>query len=235
MTDSTSDRAREYAKSFGKSLPAVFVAEGQTAGRGRRGRSFNSEKGKGLYMTLVFEPAPEACDSVFLTVRAAVCLARAIRKLSGLTVGIKWVNDIFCNSRKLAGILAEGEFLQGGGMAYAMIGVGVNLLSREFPPELSDVATTLEDECGKRISPRELARTFVHEFFDVTDNADLIAEYRTLSVVIGKEVTVRRISGEEFFATVLDVTDTGALLVRREDGSEEALISAEVSIKSKEK
>ena len=231
ITDSTSTRAREYARGGGE-LPALFIADCQTEGRGRRGRSFDSADGKGLYMTLLFKPDTKACDSVYLTVRAAVALARAIKSVAGLSVGVKWVNDIFVNSKKLAGILAEGEFLSTGEMSYATVGVGVNLLSRSFPTELVDIATTVEDECGRAISRDALAEAFVSEFFSDLDGSEVLAEYRRLSLVIGKSVLVRRVSGEEFSASVIDITESGALLVRRSDGSPEELISAEVSIKN---
>ena len=231
ITDSTSTRAKEYAARGGR-MPALFIANGQTSGRGRRGRSFDSADGKGLYMTLLFKPEKSECDPAVLTVRAAVALARSLRSVAGLSVGIKWVNDIFVSSKKLAGILAEGEMLASGAMSYAMIGVGVNLLSREFPPELCDIVTTVQDSCGKIVSPDALANAFVSEFFAASDIGEVLKEYRELSVVIGKRVLVRRISGEEFFADVVDITDSAALLVRRDDGSLEELISAEVSIKN---
>jgi len=230
LTDSTNTRAKEYARENRIDEPTLFVAGGQTAGRGRRGRSFDSESGKGLYMTLLFTPEASDGDAVFLTVRAAVALSRAIKRLTGLSVDIKWVNDILVGGRKLAGILAEGELFAEGGFKYAMIGVGVNLLHREFSPELSDIATTLEDACGRTVPAEELALEFSREFLKHTDSAEVMAEYRSQSAVIGKTVTVKRLSGEEFLAEVLDIADDGALVVSS-GGHTERLISAEISIK----
>ena len=228
LTDSTNERAREYARSGGE-MPALFIADGQTGGRGRRGRSFDSERGAGLYMTLLF--LPDGADATLITIRAAVALSSAIEKVSGLSPGIKWVNDLTVRGKKLSGILAEGDFDEDGRLRFLALGVGVNLLRRKFPEELTDIVTTLEGETGKRISPETLSEAFVREFYNTGAPSDIIAEYRRRSSVIGERVEVRRISGEAFTADVLDVTDTGALLVKREDGLTEELISAEVSIR----
>ena len=228
LTDSTNERAREYARGGGE-IPALFLARGQTGGRGRRGRSFDSERGAGLYMTLLFEPA--GADVTLITVRAAVALANAIEQLSGLSPDIKWVNDLTVRGKKLSGILAEGGFAPNGKLRFCALGIGVNLLMREFPSELSEIVTTLEGETGKRITPEELSEAFVRTFYNTGDLEEIINEYRRRSSVIGARVEVRRISGEVFSADVLDVTDTGALLVRRTDGTTEELISAEVSIR----
>ena len=182
-------------------------------------------------MTVLYKP-PES-SAALITIRAAVALARAIEALSGISPDIKWVNDLTVSGRKLSGILAEGDFGSDGRLSYCALGVGVNLLERSFPEELSGIVTTLEGESGKRIDPEELALSFVGELFGELTFAEAIAEYRRRSSVIGARVPVKRIAGEEFSADVLDVTDTGALLVRCEDGSVEELISAEVSIRKR--
>lgn len=229
LTDSTNERAREYARRGGE-MPALFIARGQTGGRGRRGRSFDSESGAGLYMTLLFLPCE--ADVTLITVRAAVALSRAVEKMTGLSPKIKWVNDLTVRGKKLSGILAEGDFASDGSLKYCALGIGVNLLKRKFPEELSDIVTTLESETGEVIAPEALAEAIVGEFYNTGTPSEIIGEYRLRSSVIGERVEVRRISGEVLFADVLDVTDTGALLVRREDGITEELISAEVSIRS---
>ena len=230
LTDSTNERAREYAR-VGGEMPALFIARGQTGGRGRRGRSFDSELGAGLYMTYLYRP--DTNDVALITIRAAVALARAIEKTSGLSAKIKWVNDLTVSGRKLSGILAEGDFDPDGRLAFCALGVGVNLLERAFPEELSGIVTTLERETGERVDPEELALAFTRELCGALSADEAIKEYRLRSSVIGERVTVKRIAGEEFSADVLDVTDTGALLVRREDGATEELISAEVSIRKR--
>ena len=229
LTSSTNERAKEHARALCE-MPALFIARGQTEGRGRRGRSFNSEAGAGLYMTLLFKPSES--DVTLITIRAAVALARAVERLSGLSPRIKWVNDLTVGKRKLAGILAEGDFAPDGSLLFCALGIGVNLLKRSFPDELSEIVTTLEGETGKRIDPEALALAVSEEFFNTYAPSEIISEYRRRSSVIGERVEVRRISGEIFSAEAIDVTDAGALLVKRCDGSFEELISAEVSIKN---
>ena len=231
VTDSTNTRAREYARQADAVFPAVFIAEGQSAGRGRRGRSFDSERGAGLYISFLFRPEGRAADAVKITARAAVALARALDSVCGLSVGIKWVNDIFVGEKKLAGILTEGEInAQSGGFSYVICGIGVNLLSRSFPPEIADIVTTVEDETGKKTDVSVLSERLIKEFFRCGD-ADAMNEYKSRSILIGRRVTVNRLNGESFAARVIGITDGGELAVEKDGGEKELLISAEVSLK----
>ncbi len=231
ITDSTNTRAREHYRAGGK-MPAVFIAKGQSAGRGRRGRSFDSEPGAGLYISFLFSREK---DTDLLTVEAAVKCARVISELCGISVGIKWVNDLFISDRKLGGILAEGELDSSGAQCCAILGIGINLFDRTFPLELADIATSVEAEGGRVPDINLLAARLTEEFFRSEPKAQLLDEYRNLSTVIGKQVRARRILGGEFDCTVLAVKDSGALLVRHSDGTEEELISAEVSIRKNNK
>ena len=231
ITDSTNTRAREYAKSENPHFPAIFIADGQSAGRGRRGRSFDSKRGAGLYISFLVKPSGAAQDAVKITAKAAVSISRTLERVLGLSVGIKWVNDIFVGGKKLAGILTEGEIDSEGGFAFAVCGMGINLLSREFPPELRDIVTTVEDNTGNVPDREELISVLIEEFLSERDDAEIMTEYRRRSIVIGKKVTVNRISGQSFLATVLDITDSGGLLVEKESGEREELISAEVSLR----
>lgn len=233
ITDSTNTRAREYAKEHFADEPVLFVADAQSAGRGRRGRSFDSQKGGGLYLSLLFKPTGQECDAARITVRAAVALARALEKVAGLSVCIKWVNDITVGGKKLAGILTEGEICENGGFRYAVCGIGVNLYSREFPPELADIVTTVEDCVGIKADKDKLLEVLTEEFFSESGFSEIIGEYRKRSSVIGHRVEVRRISGEVFSAKAIAITDSAALLVETEDGRREELISAEVSVRAK--
>ena len=231
ITDSTNTRAREYAEGDWQGEPAVFIADGQSRGRGRRGRAFDSSLGDGLYISFLFRPEGKGLDGTALTVRAAVDVCHALSECTGLSAEIKWVNDIFVGEKKLAGILCEGQMRsEDGGLEYAVCGIGINLNKRQFPRELCDIATTVEDEVGIRPDRELLAARLTERFFRGTAEP-LIEEYRRLSLVPGRSITVRRISGEVFSAVALDVTDRGGLLVMREDGTREELISAEVSVK----
>ncbi len=228
ITDSTNQRAKEYVREESSRAPAVFTAEEQSAGRGRRGRSFDSAKGAGLYISFLFR-VNEDFDAAKITVGAAVKTCRVIESVSGVDAGIKWVNDIFVSGRKLAGILTEGEM---GDAGYVICGIGINLYEREFPDELSEVVTTLERECGKRVDKELLTARLIDEFFKPEDAEELLSEYRRRSVILGRRVEVRKILGEVYPATVIEIADDGALMVERDGGVRERLISAEVSIKA---
>ena len=234
ITDSTNTRAREYAKSENPTFPAVFIADGQSDGRGRRGRSFDSERGSGLYISILFKPRGIASDAVRITLRAAVALCRALSRTTGLEAEIKWVNDILVGGKKLAGILTEGEINSRGEFEYAVCGVGVNLASRAFPPELAEIVTTVEDNTGTAPDRDLLAEALISEFFADADDFEIMDEYRRRSAVIGKRVEVHKLTGEVFFATAVEITDAGELVVEDEYGRRESLISAEVSLKLKD-
>ena len=231
-TDSTNTRAREHAEGGFSGKPCVFLARGQHAGRGRRGRSFDSQYGMGLYISFLLKPEVEAEGISAFTAKAAVKVCRAIESICGVTLGIKWVNDIFVNGKKLAGILTEGEFNSDGkGFSYLVLGIGINLVRRTFPEELSEIATTLEDASGEAVDANLLAAKVITELLSDSSCADFMEEYRRRSTVIGKTVEVRRLSGETFYARAESITDSGALVVSREGGQMEELISAEVSIR----
>ncbi len=231
-TDSTNTRAKQFAEEHPNVKEAVFIAEHQSLGRGRMGRSFDSEAGAGLYITFLIRSSAERFDPALLTVRAATDTAEAIKRASGLDVKIKWVNDIIADGRKLAGILAEGKIDPESGTAeYAVIGIGINLYKRDFPSDISSIAISLEQACGARISREKLAAALTEEIYRKKRFDEVISEYRKRSSVIGERITVRRIGGEAFEATAEQILENGALLVRRESGEYEELISAEVSIR----
>ena len=210
ITDSTNQRAKEYAKEERAHFPAVFIAEEQSAGRGRRGRSFDSARGAGLYISFLFRTDGKF-DAAAVTIGAAVKLCRVIESVSGIRVGIKWVNDVLVGGRKLAGILAEGEAYES---EYAICGIGINLYEREFPEELSGIVTTLEGECGRRVDKELFTARLIEEFFKPEDMKEQLSEYRSRSTVLGRHVEVRKILGEVYSATAIEIADDGALVPR---------------------
>ena len=227
---STSDEARKYAREGGKS-DAFFIAREQTAGRGRRGRGFVSREG-GLYISYLLHPALKVEDAVMLTVFSAVALSEVIEEVSGVAPGIKWVNDIFLGGKKLAGILAEGEFSEGGEyFEYAVVGIGVNLHGMALPPEISNIATTLEAECGIKVDIADFALRLAKKLrsFTETDASSYMDSYRKKSIVIGKKVRMTR-ADEVFDAEVLGIEDNGAIRVLLNTGEIKSFFSAEVSV-----
>ncbi len=238
VTDSTNTRAKLFAEARGASerAPVLFVANEQSAGRGRHGRSFVSKAGAGLFASLLFYPEG-AASATGLTVYAAVAIRAAIAELTGGEAEIKWVNDVYYGGRKLAGILCEGAFLPtGGGLAYAVVGFGINVHRAEFHGELGGLAGDLESSFGVRVSRAELAARVTKKLLSGLHRlgkAELAEEYRAHSLLIGARVTVHRFDGASYEARVLDVGDGGELIVEH-GGKREALSSGEVSVRKAE-
>lgn len=212
----------------------TVLSETQLSGRGRLGRTFLSPKG-GLYMSTLLLDRRIAADPVGVTVRAAVAVARAMRKLTGLSVGVKWVNDIYYEGKKLCGILAERVVLKGQA-DFTVLGIGINVSSPKggFSGEVSEVAASLSDFAAVAFSKNELCAEILNQLEvcltdkDAQSREELLNEYRALSVIIGKEVdvlrgdTVRR-------AKVLGIDDDAALYVQYLDGTTDILRTGEVS------
>jgi BirA family biotin operon repressor/biotin-[acetyl-CoA-carboxylase] ligase len=227
-TDSTNTRAKEYAKENPDSRePVVFIANGQTAGRGRRGRSFVSESGAGIYMSILTYPDTDAADATMVTARTAVSLAEAIESLCNCDVKLKWVNDLYLGGKKLAGILTEGELTEKGKIAYQVVGMGINVYKNAISEEISDIATSIEHE-SKSIPDRSLLTARVVKEFLLFDGK-LYEEYKSRSMVIGKSVRVIKPT-EQYEAKVLDLNEDFSLSIERGDKTER-LFTGEVSLK----
>ncbi len=230
----TCDSTNRIAKEADITAPVtVFVANAQTAGRGRLGRSFYSAKGAGLYMSFLYRPSAAMADALAVTRYAAVKLSRAIESQSSADCKIKWVNDIYINGRKVAGILAEGVAdTERGGLERAVLGVGINVRHTIFPEELATVATSVEDECGEKLDREQLAAKVIEEIsFGLSDLCapDIVSEYRERSCLLGRRVTVIK-ANESYTAEVLDIAESGALVIRTERGTSE-LVTGDVSLK----
>lgn len=210
--ESTNLLAKELARSC--NTDAVITAKGQSGGRGRLGRSFSSVWGAGLYMSILIHPKKSISDALKLTALAGVAVCRAIEKNTELSPKIKWVNDIQINEKKVAGILAEGELGEGGTLKYAVIGIGLNILKRDFG-ELSEIAASLEDYSPSVPSADKLLVDIVREFYRLYRKKEYSAEleyYRGHSSVIGRDITVYR-GGESYSARALDIDDDFALVI----------------------
>ncbi|MBQ9859365.1 MAG: biotin--[Clostridia bacterium] len=206
----------------------TLIAVTQTGGRGRRGRSFFSPNG-GIYLSTLLRPT--TADIGQITSCAAVAAARAIERVCPLQVGIKWVNDLYIDGRKVCGILAEGELDTFGKPAYILLGFGINVAPCEMPDELKNIATSLGNLCAPP-SRAALAAALLEEWeaaYITLSAEEILAESRRRSILTGRAVTVLR--GEESFpATVLSITDEGHLLVRTATG-DLPLTSGEVSLR----
>lgn len=230
--DSTNIAARRLAQE-GAPHGTTVVADRQTAGRGRLGRSFFSPGGAGVYLSMVLRPGLSAADTALVTPAAAVATTRAILRAAGVPVGIKWVNDLYYAGKKLCGILAEAPFGTDGKPEFVVIGIGVNVLDASFPPEVSDVATSLEAAGAGETGRAALAAAIIEEMLALCDGLagrSFLAEYRAHSCVLDRPVTLVR--GEErrkAFAVGID--DDARLLVRFPDGSAGAIGAGEISLR----
>lgn len=231
-TDSTNNYAKELAKSGAKAGTAV-IARTQTMGRGRMGRNFFSPEGMGLYMSVILKPMIAAEDNMLITALSAVAAARAIEKVCGADVKIKWVNDLFLGGRKVCGILAETVTDFGGQTPeYIVLGMGINVKKTDFPPELSEVATSLENETGESISKNELAAEILKELDRLYTDfpaEEFLEESRRRSMVIGREITVIR-GDEKYDARAVGIDGKGGLIISH-GGETSVLSSGEISIR----
>lgn len=226
---STNDLVKEKAKA-GAPAGTVVLANAQTAGRGRMGRHFASPAGSGLYMSVLLRPEGTAADALTITTRAAVAVAKAVEKHTGCPAAIKWVNDIYQNGKKVCGILTEGQTAPDGSLAYAVLGIGINLCAPKggFPGELREIAGAIfaEDAPFDRDA---IVRDILQAFFEGSD--DHYTAYTRRSMLTGKTVTVLRDGIPLYTAKVLGIHPDFSLRLRLADGSETALATGEVSVK----
>ena len=234
-TDTTNNRARELALE-GAPEGTLVVAEKQTAGRGRRGKVWESPLGTGIWMSLVLRPQIAPTEASVLTILCGLATAEAIEAETGLSAGIKWPNDILINGKKAVGILTEMD-CEMSEVHFVIPGIGINVNTASFPPEIAEIATSLYLECGKTVSRRRLVHRVLERleehyetFLRTGSFAAMLEDYRKHCITLGKEVHV--LGREPFFAEALDITPEGELLVRRADnGKEEVVFSGEVSIR----
>ena len=227
-TDSTNTRAKEWAKSNPENRsPIIFIADEQTAGRGRRGRSFVSRGGAGIYMSILTYPDQSGFDATAATARAAVILSKAVESLCDCDIKIKWVNDLFLSGKKLAGILTEGEMNNDGKIAYQVVGMGINVYKNAISDEISHIATSIESETGRGVDRSKLAAAIIK--YHLNYMGDFYTEYKSRSFIIGRRVTVMKLS-ESYEAKVVDIDSDFSMIIER-DGKQERLFTGEISIK----
>ena len=230
-TESTNADLKAMA-ARGAEIGTTLVAERQSAGRGRLGRSFASETG-GLYMSVIL-PYQKSDTPSLVTVSAAVAVSRAIERLAPLSVEVKWVNDLLADGKKICGILAEAVTV--GEESRAVLGIGINLTNK-LPRELSDIAANIYDLCGRVITPEAMLEAALDEISRVESESfeDVLEEYRHKCVTLGKIVDVIPHDGEKYKAKAVDILHDGALLVEKEETREKIRVfSGEVSTRISE-
>ena len=234
--DSTNLEAKRRTMLGGNHFTAV-IADQQTLGRGRFGRSFFSPPGCGIYISLLLKPTPQQLsDATLLTTAAAVAVCRAIETLTPFRPQIKWVNDIYLNGKKLCGILTEAVTdLESGAIESVVIGIGINFKQPEtaLPEEVAAVAGTLFGSEQPSISRNHLAAEVINQLFMLWDRLStraFLTDYRDRSMLIGQEIVYSR-ANEKFAATAEAIDDDGALIVKMPNGERTVLRSGEVSVR----
>lgn len=215
----------------------VAVADCQSAGRGRMARSFLSPPGKGVYLSVLLRPQLPPERLMGATGMAAVAVARAVERVSGAEVGIKWTNDLVLGNKKLCGILTEMALEGETGMVQSLvIGAGVNVghTPQDFGPEISRIATSLRLE-GRAVSRPRLAAAMIQELRRLAedlggDMTPWLADYRRRCVTLGRQVRLLWSEGQET-ALALDIDEQFGLIVRRETGELTTVRTGEVSVR----
>lgn len=234
-TDSTNIQARAYGEK-GWDHGTLFVAERQSAGKGRRGRGWESPSGLSIYMSILLRPEIAPRHAPMLTLVMAVSVAEGIKEASGQDVGIKWPNDIVLNKKKLCGILTEMS-TEIDYINYVVIGVGINVNQEEFPEEIRDKATSLRIETGRRMKRAGIIASVMNRFeknygtfIKTEDLSGLQQAYN--SILVNKDCDVRVLEpGNEYSAHALGINEKGELMVRTEDGGRRNIFAGEVSVR----
>ena len=224
---STNTLARETALDAPRQ-PILITAEQQTAGRGRLGRQFHSPSGSGVYFSLLYPLNDALPSAVSVTCAASVAVMRAIRRLTGLQVAIKWVNDLLLDGKKICGILTEAVTV--GAQTSLIVGIGINLRPCVFPDEIAQIAGSLNQE---ELPRAELIAAVVSElipFLQHPSDHSWLTDYRAHSCVLGRQI-LRVEEGVSLPCTAEAIDDNGGLWVRHSDGRLELLQTGEISIR----
>lgn len=212
---------------------SLCIAETQSAGKGRLGRSWHSPAGQGLWLSVLLRPRLQPADAPFVTLCAAMAMEQAVREVTGLDVGIKWPNDLVLGGKKLCGILLEiGATVDA--IDYIVVGTGLNVHPGAYPAELAHQATSIADHAPAP-ARSELLIHYLAALEDLITQletsgfAPLAAAYATRSCTLGRQVQV--IGAQTFLGVAESIDDTGALLVRDEAGVLRRVLAGDVSVR----
>lgn len=233
---STNDVARDMAASGSPEGTCVLARE-QTAGRGRQGRTWASPPGKGLYVSVILRPTIRAAQSPVLTLAAAVAVAETLKLDFEVTADIKWPNDVMASGRKICGILVESA-IERDRVQYAAMGIGLNVAQREFPDEVSAVATSLLIETGRSLAPDDVLNPLLERLtrwyeIAVTEPSKMLVRWEELSSY-ARGCAVRVESSDWSIEGVTrGLASTGALRVELANGEIREVFSGEVSLRAR--
>ncbi|MBQ2135284.1 MAG: biotin--[Clostridia bacterium] len=235
--DSTNTAAKKYAtESLEEGL--VVISSHQTSGRGRMGRRFSSPDNTGIYMSILLKPQINPENTVLITTSAAVAVSKAIEKLSGKKTDIKWVNDILIASKKVCGILTEGQINPSGkGIDFAILGIGINVYPPEegFDEEIKDIAGYVFENHEQNLKSKliaEILNNFSYYYKNLLEK-EYYEYYKSRCFVIGKEVFILKNGEIETEGTILDLDEDFRLFIKLKNGGEKYISSGEISVKIK--
>lgn len=234
QTDSTNRQARVLADK-GAPEGTLIVAETQSQGRGRKGRTWCSPEGTGLYLSLILRPAISPVQAPCMTLMTAVALGDALTGLLPLAIHIKWPNDILIKGRKLAGILTEIR-TEMDRVDYIIVGVGLNVNTplEVFPAEIEKIATSIRKETGASFPRVQLLQAFLVEFekcyysFKSNDFQSVMHRWKQYANIIGRRIRVDMID-RHLEGKVMDVAQDGVLILRDNDHELHRIFSGDVS------
>lgn len=234
---STNTLAKEMAAQ-GAPHGTILIADHQTEGRGRLGRTFHSPNAAGIYMSVILRPQCPPMQLMHLTCAVAVAVCDAVEKALGFRPSIKWINDLVVDGKKLGGILTELSIDPKTGLTdYAVIGIGINCTQRseDFSEDIRSMACSAAMFTKKAVDRSRLAAAMITELEEMSrcllsEKEDIMARYRQDCVTIGSHVQVLR-GDEKHEGIALDVDCEGALIVTFTDGHTEAVSCGEVSVR----
>jgi BirA family biotin operon repressor/biotin-[acetyl-CoA-carboxylase] ligase len=236
-TDSTNLQAKLLARQ-GAAHGTVVLAGQQTAGRGRLGRSFDSQAGMGVYLSLILRPNCKPDKLMHLTCAAGTAMCDAVAAVAGFKPQLKWINDLVYGDRKLGGILTELSVDPETGLVdFAIVGIGINCRQKQedFPVSLQSMAASLSAVAGKDISPARLAAAMVEALWQMdrtllSEKEKIMNTYKENCITLGKDIQVLRADTVRP-GKAIDMDEDGGLWVEYPDGSRELINSGEVSVR----
>ena len=233
--DSTNEEAKRRGEA-GAPDGSVYVADNQTSGKGRRGRTWISPAGEDIFFTILLRPELPLSSVSMITLVAASAVSEAIDKVTGLDSKIKWPNDIVLNRKKVCGILTEMN-MEIDSVAYVVVGIGINVNRMEFREDIADMATSLKKESGHTVERAALLSEILSAFFrdyklflEEQNLSSFLEYYNQKLINVGREVRLIK-KGEEVIRTAIGINDRGELIVRDDEGNTEHIFSGEVSVR----
>lgn len=236
--DSTNTTAKQLAAEEDCHGMLVLATE-QKAGKGSKGRTWESSGGSGIFMSVILKPELSPANASMLTLVMALAVAGAVRQLTKAKAYIKWPNDILVNDKKICGILTEMH-TQSRQISWVVIGVGVNVNTRLFSEPIKDKATSLYLETGREYSKEEIMEQILLEFeayyhiFSQTQNfSALIQDYHAYLIQMGRATRIQ-IGNEVITGTTIGINERGELLIQKADGTIWPVCSGEVTVRGKD-